>query len=422
LGSEKETIVMSHIIILAAIITFMAVPVGAAQGITVDDAVLTALGNNTELQTLRYEGDLARAQLEKAKLLLPANPVLAGTLSNKDKPADTGGGKYTNYSLTLSQEFEIGGQRGLRIDIAKKNISRVTYLIRDRERVLIYEVKNGFARAFYLRKREELTKRVVKLQEELLDFTKIKYKAGSVSGLEVNLAEVELGKAKRDDLSVTRESREALNALQGLMGVKPTEGFMVQGDLSPDVHRLPDRQSLKERAEALRPDLKALGEEVELSSRAVDLAKREAIPNVTFGGFQSRDETLNERGVLMSVSIPLFDRKQAERKGAQARAWQAKVRRSGLEKGLDREIEDAYNNLALSLQELSVFKQEIINKSMEALNLLNFAFKEGKISFFEVRTAQKDTLEMQFAYLDALLQTQRAVHGIERAAGGDVQW
>ena len=413
---------MSRTIILIAIITFMTVPGGVAQGITMDEAVLTALGNNTELLALRYEGDLARAQLEKAKLLFPANPVLAGTVSNKDKPADAGGGKYTNYSLTLSQEFEIAGQRGLRIDIATKNVSRITYGIRDRERVLIYEVKNGFARALSLRKREELTKRVVKLQEELLDFTKIKYRAGSVSGLEVNLAEVELGKAKRDGLSVMRELREALITLQGLMGVKPAEGFMVQGDISPDAYRLPDKQSLREKAEALRPDLKALGEEVELSSRVVDLAKREAIPNVTFGGFQGRDETRNERGVLMSVSIPLFDRKQAEKKGAQARAWQAKVRRSGLEKALDREIEDAYNNMALSLQELSVFKQEIINKSMEALNLLNFAFKEGKISFFEVRTAQKDTLEMQFAYLDALLQAQRAVYAIERAAGGDVQW
>ena len=121
----------------------------------------------------------------------------------------------------------------------------------------------------------------------------------------------------------------------------------------------------------------------------------------------------------MSVSIPLFDRKQAEKKGAEARVWQARIRKSGLERRLDREVEDAYNNLAYSLQELAVFKKEIISKSMEALGLLNFAFKEGKISFFEVRGAQKDTLEMQFAYLDAMLQTERWMNALERVTGGN---
>jgi hypothetical protein len=80
-----------------------------------------------------------------------------------------------------------------------------------------------------------------------------------------------------------------------------------------------------------------------------------------------------------------------------------------------------YNNLTLSLQELAVFKEEIISKSIETLNLLNFAFKEGKISFFEVRTAQKDTLEIQFAYLDTLLQAQRWVYAVERVAGGELK-
>ena len=413
---------MLRAIILITVILCVVFSGGIVQGITMDEAVSTAIGNNTELQALRYEADLAGAQLKKASLLFPANPVVAGTLSNKDRPAEAGGGKYTNYSVTLSQEFEVAGQRGIRMDIAQKNVARVAHGIRDRERILTYEVKNGFTRSLVLGKREELAKKVVRLQEELLGFTRIKYKAGSVSGLEVNLAEVELGKAKRDDLSVTRELKESLIALQGMMGVKPVEGFMVAGDISARAYRLPDRQALREKAELLRPDLKASSEEVELSSRAVDLAKREAIPNVTFGGFQSRDETLNERGVLMSVSIPLFDRKLAERKAAEARAWQAKVRRTGLDKALDREIEDAYNNLAISLKELSVFEEEILNKSMEALSLLNFAFKEGKISFFEVRTAQKDTLEMQFAYLDAVLQAERAVYGIERAAGGKVEW
>ena len=406
---------------LLAITLFTVLTAGAAHGITMDHAVGTALKNNSELQVLRYEEGVGKAQLQKASLLFPANPMVGGTLSKKETPSETGAGKYTNYGLTLSQEFEVAGQRGIRIDVAQKNLSKVAYQIRDKERLLIYEIRESFAKALSLKAKGELTKRVVDIQEELVSFTRIKYKAGSVSGLEVNLAEIELGKARREQLSAERELREALLFVQGLLGMKPDPGFSVEGTLSPDTYVLPGKQLLMERAAELRPDVKASALEVGMSDRVVDLVKREAIPNVTFGGFQFRDEERYDRGVLMSVSIPLFDRKQAERKGAEARAWQARIKRSGLEKRVNREIEDAYNNLVYSLTELEVFKKEIIGKSMETLNLLNFAFKEGKISFFEVRGAQKDTLEMQFAYLDTLLQTQRWVYAIERVAGGDIR-
>ncbi len=410
---------MTHMLVSFLFLLFTAWSAVIALGATRDEAVNTALKNNPELQALRYEEEVAKAQLQKAKLPLPANPVVGGSLSKKDRPAgDTGSGKYTNYGITLSQEFEIGGQRGLRIDLAQKNLSKVGFLIKDRERVLTYEVKDAFARALSLGKRAELAGKVVGLQGELLDFTRIKYKAGSVSGLEVNLAEVELGKARRDLLTVERELKEALVMLQGLMGMRPEASFMVRGELSPETYVLPDKETLKERAAMTRPDLKASVAEVDISGTAVDLAKRQAIPNVTFGGFQARDQEQFDRGVLMSVSIPLFDRKQAERKTAEARAFQARIARSGAEKGLLREIEGTYNNLVLTLEELAVFKKDIINKSIETLNLLNFAFKEGKVSFFEVRTAQKDTLEMQFAYLDTVLQAERWIYAIERATGG----
>ncbi len=403
-----------------AIVLYAVFSAATVHGATMDEAVQIALKNNTELQALRIEEEVAKAQFQKAKLFFPSNPNIEGSTSKKDKPIEAGGGKYTNYGAKLTQEFEIAGQRGLRIDIATKNLSKVGFEIRDKERTLGYNVKDAFARSLSLTKRKELTEKVVGIQEELLHFTKIRYRAGSVSGLEVNLAEIELGKAKRDLISVERELKESIITLQGLIGTKPDAGFTVAGDLSPDKYSLPDKKLLKERTILQRPDIKAALLEIEKSEKAVDLVKREMIPNINFGGFYIRDENRNERGGLISISIPLFDRKQSERRIADSRVSQARIKRAGLEKTLDKEIEEAYSNLVFSLDELDLFKKEIITKSFDTLNLLNFAFKEGKISFFEVRTAQKDTLEMQFIYLDTTLQAQRWIHALERAAGGNL--
>lgn len=56
---------MRRVIMLVLFVACAVITNGSAHGITVDEAVSTAVRNNTELQSLRYEGDVARAQLEE---------------------------------------------------------------------------------------------------------------------------------------------------------------------------------------------------------------------------------------------------------------------------------------------------------------------------------------------------------------------
>lgn len=388
--------------------------------VTLDDLVQQALKFNPDLQALRLEEEIARAQLEKAGLPLISNPVIESSLSGKDKPQEEGGGKYTNYGFKLSQEFEIAGQRSLRIDIAEKELSRSALEIRDRERLLTFDVKEAFARVLAAKKKEDLTRQVVTLQEDLLNFTRIKSQAGEVSGLEVNLAEVERSKSKKDLLLAGRETLEALMGLQGFLGGQPDMTLDIEGELASEVLPLPDKGNMMKSVPLQRPDIKAALIEVEKTRTAIDLAKRGVVPNIVLGGFYNRDEMRNDLGLSVSISIPLFDRKQAERKEAQARSAQSRVKQAGLERTINREFEEAYNALASSQKELSLFKKEILDKSLENLALLNLAYKEGKIGFFNVRLAQKDTIETQFAYLETLLRARRAVNALEKTIGGDL--
>ena len=125
--------------------------------------------------------------------------------------------------------------------------------------------------------------------------------------------------------------------------------------------------------------------------------------------------------MILSVSIPLFHRKRAEKKEAMVRMQQSRIRRAGLGLSVEREFEQAYTNLISSLRHVSVYKKEIIAKSLENLVLLNLAFKEGKVSFFDVRLAQRDAVDLRFAYLDALLRAQQAIYAMERTIGGNLR-
>jgi len=389
--------------------------------LTLKQAITLALEKNPDLQTLRLEEESAKGQNEKARLLLINNPTIEGSISKKDRPEEEGGGKFTNYGFKLSQEFEIAGQRGARINVSEKELARVKLEIRDKERILISDVKDAFTKALALKKKSGLARDIVSLNEELLGYTKIKFQAGDVSGLDVNLSEVELSKARKELLLAQREYRESLLVLQGLLGLSPDMSFAIGGDLPSEAPELPDKETLKTLAFSHRPDSKAGAFEIEKAQSALELVKKEAFPNITLSGFYDRDERRNVAGLEISIPLPFFDRKQAEKKEAFAKAEGAKIKAAGQKKTIEREVDQAFSDITSAIEELSLFRKEILVKAAENLNLLNLAFKEGKIGFFEVRLAQKDTIEAQFAYIEAQTRTQLALNAIEKITGGAVK-
>jgi len=394
--------------------------VQTAYAMTLSDAVETALKNNPEIQAVRLEEGAAQGRLDQAGLLLRSNPVIEGSLSRKDTLPE-GGEKVTNYNLRLSQEFELAGQRGLRVDAARSGREKAIQDIRDRERVLIAAVKDSFARALAARRKIELAEEVVKLQEELVASATIKFQTGDISALEQNLADVELGKARRDRMLAERERRETLLGLQEVLGVKPSANFSIEGELPSEAPVIPDREKIRENVAQQRPDVQSATAEVRQAKSAMNLAGREAIPSLTVSGFYNKDERLDETGVMLSFPLPFFDRKQADRKEAAAKAGQALIKQASLERTIDREIGESHANLVAAAEELSLFKKDVLGKAMENLGLMNLAFKEGKFGFFEVRLAQKDIIDIQFAYLESQVRLQLALNAWEKATGGSLK-
>jgi cobalt-zinc-cadmium efflux system outer membrane protein len=392
----------------------------SAYTMTLSEAVETVLKNNPEIQAVRLEKDAAQGRLDQAGLLLRSNPVIEGSVSRKDTQPE-GGEKVTNYELLFSQEFELAGQRGLRVDAARSGREKAIQDIRDKERVLIAMVKDAFARALAAKRKVELAEEAVKLQEDLVASAAVKFRTGDISALEQNLADVELGKARRERMLVERERREALLGLQELLGVEPATSFSVEGELPMEAPVIPDKDKIRETVAQQRPDVQSAAAEAMQAKAAMKLAGREAIPSVTVSGFYNKDDRLNEAGVMLSFPLPLFDRKQADRKEAAAKAGQALIKQASLERAIEREIEEAYANLVAAAEELSLFKKDVLGKAMENLGLMNLAFKEGKFGFFEVRLAQKDTIDAQFAYLESQLRLQLAMNALEKVTGGSLK-
>jgi cobalt-zinc-cadmium efflux system outer membrane protein len=404
-------------IVIACALLLFAHP---AFSMTLNEAIETALNSNPEMQSVRLEKDAAQGRLDQAGLWLRNNPVIEGSLSKKDT-VPGGGEKVTNKGLSLSQEFEIAGQRGLRVDAARNGMEKTAQDIRDRQRILIAEVKDSFVKALAAKRKVELAGEAVRLQEEFTGSAKVKFQAGEISQLEQNLADVELGKAKRERMLAEKDRRAALLDLQMILGLTPKPDFKAEGDLLTEAPPVPDKEKLRTLTAVQRPDALSASAEVQQARAAMKLAGRESVPSFTVTGFYTQDTGLDEKGVMLSFPLPLFDRKQADRKETAAKAGQALIRQASLERSIEREIEEAYANLVSASEELSLFKNDVLGKALENLGLMNLAFKEGKFGFFEVRLAQKDTIEAQFAYLESQVRLQLALNALEKVTGGNLK-
>lgn len=408
---------MFYAVILSALLIFFAAP---AFALTLEEALTTGLKNNTEMQAFRFEEGVARGQMQKAQLPPFSNPTIEGGLSLKERATGEPGGKIRNNQISLSQSVEIAGQRGLRIDAATNNLERARFSIRDLERNLRADIKDAFAQALFLRDKVTLLDEYLKIQQQLAELVSTKFEAGDVAALEVNLSRVELAKAQRDVIAASTEAKNSLVSLKRLIGVPPDSTITAEGDLKAGLPPLPNKETFLTDIPK-RPDVKAAEAEVKSAEAAERLSRREAIPSVTWSVFQGKDEGQYERGGALGITIPLFDRKQGERMETKAKLSQARTRQTGIKQTAEKEIEESYASAASSLKELDLFKESILGHTLENIDLLQLAFKEGKISFYDLRVAQRETIETRNAYLQALLAAQRGYSALERAIGGELR-
>ena len=226
-------------------------PIYAAESLTVEQAVATALEHNPNLLAARQEVEVARGRQVRSRLLNRFNPSLNGQAWNRNNP---GSGNESDFQVTLSQEVEVAGQRGLRREEATRNVTRVEAQVKDRERLVTGQVKRAFYQALTLKKRLGLRKEIKKLNLRIRDASKARFEAGVAPIMESNLAEIRYGQSRKETFVAEASFQNALLDLRRLLGWGPDRSFELAGQLrhSPQAVPLPD---LLQNAQAQRPDL-----------------------------------------------------------------------------------------------------------------------------------------------------------------------
>ncbi|TAK07626.1 MAG: TolC family protein [Candidatus Manganitrophaceae bacterium] len=396
----------------------------ASNRLTLEKLLSLALENNLELKAARRNLEIAGGESVGA-LRYPFNPDLE-VEGSTGRPFEATGDRL--YRLGISQQIEWPGKRRLRSEAAEANLTRVEREIKDRERLLIGEVKSLYNRTLHLERKLRFAEEAIALNEKLVETTEARSSAGESPGLDVNLAKVELNKAIND----RRAIEGGLSGARGRLNLLVGKAWDAALKLDEPLHFVPKTLQIDPilaSAKRLRPDLLALQAERERAAFIKDLSLRERFPNpsvslfyeraaTTLGPFSERDQLI---GGKLSIPLPLFNRNQGPIIATASRQVQIGIEVAAKEAAIAQEVGAAFEKFVLAQKSVALFEEGILSQTRENLNLIRDAYEAGEVGIMTVIQEQERFINTNISYFDTLQEYHAALIDLETAVGGNVE-
>lgn len=395
------------------------------------EARTLALEANPDLAAARHSTAIARGVLRQAGVFRfnPSADVLGTTNGNE-------------VEAGISQEIEVFGQRGVRLSVGRAGVEGAMARVANTARITIGEVERTFYRLVSAAERTELARDVLALNERLADVAQRQLAEGEISRLDLNLAVVELGRARARALATRREREQAAIELGRLVGAPLGTPILASVDSAElrtgrdsthiSVWRMETRQDTARAAEteqltalalARRPDLAERAAVIRRANAELSLAGREALPNpIVRGVFEMPTDggsTTFRPGVGMS--LPFLNRNQGERQALRAALRQAELEHTSLARRVGAEVAAAVATYHSAVSEVEVLAATVLAPARQNRQLAEIAYREGEIGLPVLLIIQNQAIDAELDYWATWLAAREALATLAEATGENVQ-
>lgn len=398
---------------------FIFVGSASGEGLTLDQTLRLSIEQNHDLKAARAQVDAALGRLKQSGLW--PNPRLE--LSNETDALFGNEGEYT-VSAGFAQEFPIGGRLARATDVARVDVARALAEVNVAERELIGNAASDFDAIIVLDQRIALHDLLIGIESALVSASRARYKLGEVSSLDVNTADLELGRLRQERIALLGERAAAIRQLAGLMGL--TAGALLVIDTTPpQVFDLPPLAQLSADALKRRPDLRLLALAADRAGAEQALARASAWEDwgVSLGIRQDRRVILGtqpqpaDKALMFSLSIPLplFNDNEGNVAAATADETAAREQLAALQTRVENEVAGLYEQVNQLRDALDDYRTQILPLSRRNSELARSAYGNGQISLSEVVQAERQERDLGTSFADLLGQYLRALEALNQA-------
>lgn len=401
--------------VLSVVLVTMAFGAAAAErrSLTREEAVRLALDNNPEIQSLAGDVEAAQARVRGAEPLLRNNPQVTGYLGPRTSPA----GRSLDTNLQITQQIEIAGQRGARLDVASAGLEATEARMQALRVEIVARVRQAFGAALAAQQRRQLAEEALELARQGVRAAEERFGAGAAALLEVNTARVELGRSTRQRADAERSRQEAVGRLRLLTGLDPLQPIALQGTLEAS-NPAPSPELVKLAVET-RGEVKAARHALEAAQAQQRLASREVVPSPLLGVGYSQEqesETTIIQGIL-SMELPLFDWNAGQRGVTAAQVRQAKAALAATERRVQQEVVVALTRLEMARAAAEGYAGNVSQAMLENMELVTESYRAGKIDFLQLVVIRQRALEARRESIDVLEELVAAEAELSLAVG-----
>lgn len=414
---------------------------------TLEQAILTALQRNPEIQRAKQEIERAKGvYLELRADALPRVDA-TGQFTETDPhlgrfTGDGGGpsfGVNQNYSFSLraTQIVFAGGRVVSQIRSADFLRDSAYFAFRDTIDRVIAQVRQQFYEILLNRALIGVQEESIRLLESQLQDQQNRFEAGTVPRFNVLQAQVALSNQQPDLISARNNHRIAQLQLARSIGLDfdPARGdgapLEALGQLRFEPRNIPLTAAI-EIAKERRPLLMQQKANVLASNAQVGVARSGYFPQIRATGgsdFRSSPITTDINDVRSGYVVgatgswAVWDWGQTYGRVKQARAQlqQSKITLDDAERQVELEVQQAYSNL-LQGRELIRSQQQTVGQAEEALRLATARLTAGAGTQLEVLNARVEVTRAQSISLQALFTYNAAVAEFDRVTATEIRY
>ncbi|MDH2047901.1 TolC family protein [Acinetobacter johnsonii] len=381
-----------------------------ACGLVATATQLFAESNYAQLQQQVILNDSILKSLQKSQQAYEINQKYAGRLSNPtfNVELDNLGNSDLKQldgpttMIGLSQDIPLNNKLALRKQLAGFQGNSNQFEIVKRQAELKADLRLCMSNWYIASKRAEIYSTESKLNARQANVLNEKLKFGRVIPSDVQLSSALSSEAKLRHQNELKKVQFQKNLCGKFITALPEAAIEVPLSIN-----FSDKVSLSEQEASIKK---------QLAQTQFDLAKKEAVPDITFGvGVRNYQET-SDKVFLVSTSIPLsvFNRNKGNIALAQAEQTNAEALSELITRNSKIDLENKAIEISNLIDSIKQFDQTVLPATKESLRIAEMAYQAGKISLLEFNSIKQIWLDKHLARFDLWLALQNQIAEVER--------
>jgi cobalt-zinc-cadmium efflux system outer membrane protein len=376
--------------------------VDQATGTSADDAVRIALQSNDDLLAMKNEA-------EAAGILVSQAAQRERSMIGFETRQQVGGGR--NRSMVMgSIPLELGGRRGARTEVARREAEFAQKVFEEKERLLAADVREKFGKALAKAYKLKLTEDVLRFVTESYELVRENVKEGDKAPLDENMMLVELNRLRSMREKDEGDVRIAILELKNLMGAGPETPLVLKGDFENLVEPLPSLRVATEVALERRSDLLVLRASEAYAEARIEQSKSEGRIDASLNlGYERMTEDFPGKGDHMaifgfSIRLPYWNGNRDAIEAAALDKQAAEKRLAFGELVVKREVASAFARYEFAVKALEIFRVGVTGEAFRNLEVIRQTYEFGGSTLIDYLGEQRRYVDYQTGLIDAQLE------------------